>query len=402
MLSKEDDYIDNEYYIYNRRFFRLIGLWHRQTSSKNIIYICFINIILLLGSFEQVYYLFTSVRKLMIIAKLLETTLPTLCFGFCYCNLVLNDRIMKKILYRIKSDWDELANKPEIMILKKYADISRLCTIIIAICFYLYIVLLIFPSLLNLFRYIFGTISETELILPIRADYFRKNQMLYFFTLTIEYIIILIGCTAGIANYSMFIAVVLHACALFSIIQYRVEERFKKRPSNSYYTNVRSELLKENENEWIVNLIEFYKRATEFVALLKSFYEAVQIIAALLSFTFILVDYFYLFQVFSFNLNKMEGIAKLLYVICSLFVIYIYTYVAQNLMDHNANVYLIFCQFPFYSLSLRNQKLLLFLTMYSMRLCGISLMGAIFISHELFATVISKSFSFAMVLYNMQ
>lgn len=39
---------------------------------------------------------------------------------------------MKKMLYRIKHDWDELANKPELIILKKYAYVSRLCTVTIA------------------------------------------------------------------------------------------------------------------------------------------------------------------------------------------------------------------------------------------------------------------------------
>lgn len=37
---------------------------------------------------------------------------------------------MKKILCRIKCDWDDLANKPELVILKKYACISRICTIV--------------------------------------------------------------------------------------------------------------------------------------------------------------------------------------------------------------------------------------------------------------------------------
>ncbi|XP_035733474.1 uncharacterized protein LOC118446648 [Vespa mandarinia] len=324
MLSKEEDYIDNEYYTMNRHFFRLIGLWQGQTSSKNIIYIYFINLVLAVASIWQIQLLFTSERNLMSITKLLETLLPILCFSCCYCNLLLNDRVMKKILFRIKSDWDDLADKPELMIVKKYAEISRICTIIIAVT-----------------------------------------------------------CTVGIANYSMFIAIVQHACALFSIVQWKVKHRYEKIPHNSYYINVESELT--DENGWIVDLIKFYKRAIEFVDLLKSFYESVQIIAALLSFTFALVDYIYLFQLLSFSVNRIEGIEKLLYIVCSMFVIYIYTYVAQNLMDHNANVFLIFCQFPFYSLSLRNQKLLLFLTMYSMRLCGISLIGAVFISHELFA-----------------
>ncbi|XP_047370005.1 uncharacterized protein LOC124957212 [Vespa velutina] len=218
MLSKEEDYIDNEYYTMNRKFFHLIGLC-QKTSFKNIIHICFINVMLAFALFAQIYFLFISEKKLILIAKLLETSLPTLCFTSCYCNLLLKERIMKKILYRMKFDWDDLANKPELMILKKYAEISRLCTIIIAISIYLYIVFLIFPSLLSVFRYDLGFINETELLLPIRADYFMKNRMLYFIALTIEYIIILIAATVGIANYSMFVAIVQHACALFTIIQ---------------------------------------------------------------------------------------------------------------------------------------------------------------------------------------
>ncbi|KAL2734623.1 hypothetical protein V1477_013800 [Vespula maculifrons] len=39
---------------------------------------------------------------------------------------------MRKIRYRIKCDWEILENKPELVILKKYAEVSRRCTIIIA------------------------------------------------------------------------------------------------------------------------------------------------------------------------------------------------------------------------------------------------------------------------------
>ncbi|XP_047370331.1 uncharacterized protein LOC124957379 [Vespa velutina] len=307
---------------------------------------------------------------------------------------------MKKILCRIKYDWDVLTNKSEILILKKYAEISRLCTIIIAIWFYLYITFLIFPSFLTVFQYVFGIISETELLLPIHADYFLKNLMIYFTTLTLEYIIILIACTVGIANYSMFIAVIQHACALFSIVQWRVKQRFEKRSHNSYYVNVESELLKEKE--WIVTVIEFYKHAIEFVDLLKSFYELIHLFEELLWFIFILVDYFYLFQIFTWTLNWTDIISKLLYIIGSLFVIFVYSYLSQQLIDHNVNVSIIFCEIPFYSLSLKTQKLLPLLIMKSMRQCSLSLTSAIVVSHDLLATSIKKSFSFAAVLFNLQ
>nr|XP_050868559.1 uncharacterized protein LOC127072300 [Vespula vulgaris] len=220
MLLKDKDYIDNEYYAYNRRFFRVIGLWEYQTSLRKLVYVCIINFMIAIGLYQQIYTLLTSERNLKSIAKLLEITLPTLCFGSCYYNLLSNGAIMKKMLYRIKHDWDELANKPELIILKKYAYVSRLCTVTIAVCFYLYIAFLVFPSLLSNFRYIFGAIRETELVLPIAFNV--KNQMRYYLELSLQCINISVLCTVGIANYSMFIAVIQHACALFNIIIWRV------------------------------------------------------------------------------------------------------------------------------------------------------------------------------------
>ncbi|KAL2734620.1 hypothetical protein V1477_013797 [Vespula maculifrons] len=171
---------------------------------------------------------------------------------------------MKKIHYRIKFDWEILQNKPELKILKKYADVSRRCTIMIAICFYLYVASLIFPSVLRNLQYISGSINSTELILPFHVEYFMRNQMKYYFALFIEYVIIIIASTVGIANYSMFIAVIQHACALFLITEWRVNERFRKPPQNFYYATTKSELVEEYV--WIVDIIEFYNEAMEFVS----------------------------------------------------------------------------------------------------------------------------------------
>ncbi|XP_035733482.1 uncharacterized protein LOC118446655 [Vespa mandarinia] len=354
MLSNEEDYLDNEYYTMNLQFFRLIGLC-QKTSSKKIIHICFINFMLAIAVFEQ----------------------------------------MKKILYRIKSDWDDLANKPELVILKKYAEISRLCTLTFAIFICLYIVFLISPSFLSAFQYVFGVINETELILPVPVDYFMKNQMFYYIVLTIEYVIILIAGTVGIANYSMYIVVVQHACALLTIVQWRAIERFVKNQQNNYYSSNNSELTDEREK--IIHIIKFYNKAIEFIDLLKSFYETIHLFEEFFGFIYIL-----LFQIISLTLNSAEGLTKLLFVLGSLSLIYAYFYLAQNLINHNVNVFTIFCEIPFYSLSLKTQNLLLFLIMRSMRPCNLSVKGAIVVSNDHFAAFMRKAFSFAMVLHSLQ
>ncbi|KAI4501297.1 hypothetical protein M0802_003670 [Mischocyttarus mexicanus] len=336
MILKDEDCIHNGYYAYNRLFFRVIGLWQFQTSLKQLIYFCFINFMIVIALLGQIYMLFRSELKLNLITKSLETVLPSFCFGFCYYNLLWNGIIMKKILHRIKCDWDDLADKPELVILKKYANVSRLCTVTIA----------------------------------------------------------------RVANYSMFVAIIQHACALLNIISWRIDERFKNIQQNFDHTIVNTNLAEERE--WILGIIQFYTNTINFVDLIKSCYESIYLFEAFFGSIIIMIDYFYLFQILSFTLNTSEELAKLSYIIGSLFVIYAYYYLGQKLIDNHTDVYTKLCQIPFYTLSLKTQKMLLFLIMRSIRPCNLSIKGVIVISHYLFAKLMQTSYTYAMVFYNLQ
>ncbi|XP_047370204.1 uncharacterized protein LOC124957309 isoform X2 [Vespa velutina] len=386
MSSKGEDYLDNEYYTYNRRLFRLIGLWENKRSLKKFIYICFLNFIIIISIFEQIYGIFLLNGELNSIAKLLETTLITLCFGSCYYNLLSNSVIMKKILRRIDCDWMELANKQELIILKEYANISRICTIGNIISLYMYTGFLIFPSFHSFIQYIFGVIRYNELILPVHFEHFTKNRIGYYLGLCTQWSSITFLCTVAIANYTMFIAVILHACALFNVVVWKINDRFKDNRNNFYGNNENDKLL--DENEWIVDIIKFYKSVIELVDLIKLFYEAINIFEGFFAMLITMIDYFYLFQLLSSDVNKTDGLTKLLYVIGSMSVIFVYFHLGQQLIDHNNYVFVTLCQIPFYSLSLKTQKLILFLIMRSMMVCNLSWKGTIVFSHNLFTVVI--------------
>ncbi|XP_035733465.1 uncharacterized protein LOC118446639 [Vespa mandarinia] len=290
MIFKEEDFVNDEYNVYNRLLFRILGLWEYQTSYTKLIYICYINIGLIIILSEEIYILFTLERKIASYAKLLEIILPSLCHGSCYYNLLRNG--MKKILYRIKCDWNNIKNQSELEILKKYADLSKMLTIVIAICYYVYIAFLMFPSCLSNIQYFFGAINQTELMLPMRYEFCMKSQMHYYFQLSFQYQNIIIICTVGVAYYSMFVAVIQHACALFNIVVFRINERFKTDPHYFCYANSNAELAKEKE--WLVDIIIFYNNANQFVNLIKLFYEKMNLFEALLVSIFIMLDYFHL------------------------------------------------------------------------------------------------------------
>ncbi|XP_047370047.1 uncharacterized protein LOC124957245 [Vespa velutina] len=132
MSLEEEKYFVNEYYIYNILFFKLIGISPYKTSSCQMIHICCFNLIIAIASFSQVCMLILSELKIDSITKLLETALPSILFSLTYYNFLSKVKIIKAILFRIKSDWNNMTNKSELMILKTYANPSRMCTILIA------------------------------------------------------------------------------------------------------------------------------------------------------------------------------------------------------------------------------------------------------------------------------
>lgn len=82
---------------------------------------------------------------------------------------------------------------------------------------YVYIVALTFPSIYNLLS-VFRTTDEIKFILPIRIEIGLINIKYYYTILSMEFIIIFIVCTVGVAIYSLFMSVSQHAFALFNIV----------------------------------------------------------------------------------------------------------------------------------------------------------------------------------------
>ncbi|XP_047370024.1 uncharacterized protein LOC124957229 [Vespa velutina] len=380
MFMQDELHFENEYYTYNIRFLKLIGISPYETLSYHMFHICLFNFIIAISSFSHIFLLFTSEMKIDPITKILETTLPTLCFTLCYYNLLSK---IKRLLLHIKTDWNSMTSKPELMILKKYANRSRQCTIIIAIAFYMYIGILIFPSVIRIILCIFGELHATELVLPISINYFLINQEYLYFVLFIEYATLIVLSTIGIAHFSIFVSLVQHSCALFNIVAWKIEDEYKKNSHNFYHADNY-----DKEYKSIIDIIEYYDNAIYFVDLIKLYHGRIYLSEIFFALFFIIVNYIYLFQILSFTINVSDVLQKVNYIFGSMFVIYVYHYLGQKLINHHTEIYIKLCQIPFYLLSLKTQKMLLFLIMKSMMPCNLSIKRMIVLSHDLFATVL--------------
>ncbi|KAF7386945.1 hypothetical protein HZH66_011397 [Vespula vulgaris] len=87
-------------------------------------------------------------------------------------------------------------------------------------------------------------------------------------------------------------------------------------------------------------------------------------------------------------------------IFASTLVLYLNFYVGQRLLNHSNDVFDELCKIPFYNLSIKSQKLLLFMIMRSTKPCMLSI-GKMFISsHKVFSELMYKALSFAMMYYN--
>ncbi|XP_047360357.1 uncharacterized protein LOC124953273 [Vespa velutina] len=125
------------------------------------------------------------------------------------------------------------------------------------------------------------------------------------------------------------------------------------------------------------------------------------LIAVSISMILVFFNFLYMFQLSTVLQSSSETIKYITYMAGSISVIYISFYVGQLLMDHSNETFMELCQIPFYTLSIKTKKLLLLLLIRSIKPNAISIGGIFIASHEVFATLIQKAFSFATVYYSM-
>ncbi|XP_047361026.1 uncharacterized protein LOC124953544 [Vespa velutina] len=158
----------------------------------------------------------------------------------------------------------------------------------------------------------------------------------------------------------------------------------------------------QEEWNWIVEIINCYRTVTEYVDTLNSLTKVTSLITNFFAMILVVFDFVYIFQVSIELKNASEIIEYSFYISGSVFTIYINFYVGQNLLNHSEAVFEELCQVPFYILSIKTQKMLLFVIKRSMK-PSMLLIGGLYISaHQVFAQLMEKAFSFAMVYYSVQ
>ncbi|KAF7380598.1 hypothetical protein HZH68_016463 [Vespula germanica] len=384
------------YYFVTQRLMTILGIWPYQdtkhfpramftssrqkflyhfsgpyeNSKERFVRVCLLTLFFIPLFVHQIYQLYMMDFEMNLTVRWMQLFLPGLCTIITYYTVIYNFTTVKLIYERIMNDYEQLLDDEELDIVKKYNKESKLYMLLIAIIFNIYHTLIIYPSMLSVILYVVGLSDNIQFILPIPVNYISDSRAFYG-VLIYELVGLTVLTVIAFITFTTYLMLIQHACNQFSILIMKTLQPFKKKQDcieqDFYYSGP------QKEYDWIVDIINRYIKATQLT-----------------------------FQMSVLLENTGEAIGCCIYIITSVFLIYINFYIGQKLLDHSNATYMELCKVPFYALTIKTQKLLLFIITRSMKSAELSIGGLFVSSHEVFAALIQKAFSVATMYYNMQ
>ncbi|KAL2738170.1 hypothetical protein V1477_011529 [Vespula maculifrons] len=294
--------------------------------------------------FYQLYMLDVTLHSAI---KLMQNMLTILCFlityGIIYINYETVRMIKKNIFFQTKSiyahfkfDYVRLSDKDELNIFEQYTKQTILNFYFIAI---------ISPCIFNIFLYLSGTLDMVHLKLPFSVNNVSKSRSLYFSLLIYQTIAIYIFIIIGSVCYTSYLLFIQHACCQLNVLKLKIRQPFLKKKK---YNQIVWLNKKEEEFNWIVDIIIRHKRVTKFVDYLNKFSEIDYLICTFAGMLIIMLDFVNvsnpykisekcrkIFQLATIMRHTSELIECGTYIVCSLFAIYINFYIGQMLINHS-------------------------------------------------------------------
>ncbi|XP_047361017.1 uncharacterized protein LOC124953536 [Vespa velutina] len=256
---------------------------------------------------------------------------------------------IKLLLAHVKIDYILAKDENELKIIEKYTKESKWYASILIVIINLFIIAIIFPSISKVFMYFFGTLNDTHLTLPCPINNVLYAGWLYYNLLIYQIIGFFIMMTIIVAFSSLCWVILQHACGQFGVMILKIRQPFESDQIRTKKVSLRRTL--QEEYNWIVDIIKCYTRITKYIIIANNIFKEIYFIAIFIS------------MIILFELT------------------------------------VILCNIPFYNLSIKTQKMLLFLLTRCIKPIEFSIGGIFIASHVVFAALVQKAFSFAMVYY---
>ncbi|XP_011861073.1 PREDICTED: uncharacterized protein LOC105558143 [Vollenhovia emeryi] len=387
------------YYTINRILLLCIGLWPYQGSTFKYFAIVSTTITLILSIVLQLMTFTTKEYNIDVLLHILAYTVPWLAYTLKYNVLCLNIRQMRGLMERMVDDWNTLNNKQEIEIIKEFSDIGRFITLITTLFIYVSIFCFILSQFLSNFL-LDITFSKNESRLrqfPVLIECFIDQQKHFFLILSVMGIFVVSGLTTVVATETLNMSYTHHACGLFEIASYRIEQALLK---DAVYNTLSFTKRNTIICQGIINGFNMYKNAIEFINMLKRSYTWAYSLLLPLGVLSLSVN-LYRFSRLITSKEYGEIIMSFLFIVGHFWYMFFYNYLGQKVIDYSSDIFHRIYNVQWYLAPLKAQKLLMLVMQRSMRHCTIVINGLFIPSFEGFATLASTSISYFAAIFSL-
>ncbi|KAK0072061.1 hypothetical protein PV326_000499, partial [Microctonus aethiopoides] len=387
------DFFDHSYYITSKNFTRFIGRWPYQQRWESLI--CSVLTIFLCSSqfIPQILGVITHFDDKQVV---LESIAPFMIDIFCtakYINAILNLKTMTKLLEHLKEDWAMYTSEEEKRILNSHAHTGQFVIYGYVVFVYLATVVFLTEPLLakgiNLILHSNETI-ENKYAVPINwgiINMERNYYPLYFYQLVCVITII----TITVANDSMFIIFLQHACGLFAIVQYQLENLVHKNDLNNMWGHSRNYMRPDNiQHDFYMKCIKNHKRAIKFAKLLENMY--VWCFGVVIGINMPLISVTAL-QLKTQSSTIQQMIKYSMFACAQMLHLFFDCYLSQQLTDKSSAIQEHITLSNWYKIPLKTQKLVIMVTLRSQKPCRLTAGKIIFLSMETFALTAASYFT---------
>ncbi|XP_072750518.1 uncharacterized protein [Anoplolepis gracilipes] len=384
----------------NRMLLLAVGLWpYQQSKLVQFQLILFFTILTSFIIFQFTAFLTSKCTPDLLINVLSSTLFYTfLVVKYSWFHINIED--VKCLLEQLQNSYKKLTDENEISILKKYSSYAKRYTAgLILILTFMGPGIIIYEFCPKFFD-ILLSINESRRFSPrkiIVTEYFIDQKKYLYLILLHENTALLIGIIALLATGTMLIVYLQYACGMFRIACYRIEQ------SMAVDALRKGSLRNKNLTfQKLIRAVDMHREAMKFsdssvsrFKVMFSFMIVIGLVSGCLSL-------FRLFQGLSLGHNVEEIMLPLTSYLIYLMYLFLSNYTAQEIMDHNNDVFITAYSIQWYTASLKVQKMILFLLQRNTKVFNLNIAGFFVGSLETAAAIFSTGLSYFTVLYSIQ
>ncbi|EZA48943.1 hypothetical protein X777_12906 [Ooceraea biroi] len=387
--------IEEHYYKINYNFLKMFGLWpYQQSFFARLRKVLFIGI--LFGYIIAQFLSFLTMQfSANLLLKILSFVSPTIYVTIKYCLFIVQTDNVKQLLEQIRNDWELVKDKLEIDIIKKYAGSVKfitMCTLVFCHCDTLcYITLQFLPLILDV---ILPLNESRSLKLIAITEYFVNREKYLWIMLLHEIVAIYLRVTTLCCTCTTIMMYILHACALFKVASYRMENAIQE-DMLAMCNPVKEYLFYQK----IARVVIIHRRAIAYVELWISSFTMMFTLLIFVGISSISFSLFHLLQVITTR-NYSDIYAAFISVVVQFTYMFIINYCGEIVQNHGMQVFEATYNGLWYAAPLRTQKLILFVMHRAIVKVNLTFGNIFILSLEGFVTLASKAVSYFTVIYS--